>query len=667
LDSQDCNVGDRTRRTVNPCWLPAILALGLLGWGARMARAIDSPLEPLNKDEIGIAMKVLRASGKVGPETRFPVIALHEPPKADVLAWKAGAPVVRQALVVVYERSKNQTSEAIVDCAHSTLLSWKEIPDVEPPFTQEDINLTQEIVHADPQWQAAIRERSITDFEHVQVDPWSAGFYGLEGEKGIRVIRALSYYNAGSVNPYARPIEGVVAYIDMNRRKVFKVVDTGVVPVPRTTADYDEKSVGPLRSPPKPLQITQPDGPSFEMHGDEVLWQKWHFRFGMHPREGLVLYTVGYEDKGKVRPILYRASLSEMVVPYGDPGPGWFFRNAFDEGEYGIGHMVYSQEPNTDAPSNAQFFDAVFGDERGNPFDIPRAVSLYERDGGLLWKHVDEKTEINRSRRARELVLGWIATVGNYEYGFNWIFHQDGTLEMDVLLTGIMEPKAVKVAGMHDAYGHLITREIEAPHHQHFFNFRLDMDVDGQSNDVAEMNTVSVPPGPNNPYRNAFVAKQNTFRTEQEAERHLNQDSARFWLVTNPGVKNAVGEPVGYALVPENNALSYAAPDSSVLKRAGFLNAQLWVTSYDPSQIYAAGDYVNQSQGGDGLVRWVKANRPIEGKDVVLWYTLGITHVPRPEDWPVMPVVHAGYKLMPAGFFDRNPGIDVPDTSSRKK
>ena len=630
-----------------------------------IACAVESPLAPLTKQEIGIAIQVLRQSGKVGPDTRFPVIALHEPPKADVLAWKEGNPILRQALVVVYERSKDLTSEAVVDCAHSSLVSWKVIPGVEPPFTLEDINLTQDIVHADRDWQAAIRKRGISDFEHVQVDPWSAGFYGLEGEKGVRVIRALAYYNAGSVNPYARPIEGVVAYIDMNHRKVFKVVDTGVVPIPKTTADYDEKSVGPLRTPPTPLQITQPDGASFVVRGDDVSWQKWHFRFGMHPREGLILYTVGYEDKGRVRPILYRASLSEMVVPYGDPGPGWFFRNAFDEGEYGIGHMVYSQEPNTDAPSNAQFFDVTFGDERGNPFEIPRAVALYERDGGLLWKHVDEKTEINQSRRARELVLGWIATVGNYEYGFSWIFHQDGTLDMDVVLTGIMEPKAVKVAGKSDVFGHLVTQDIEAPHHQHFFNFRLDLDVDGQANDVMEMNTVSLPPGPSNPYHNALVAQEKPLRTEHEGQRQLNEGSARFWVVTNRGVRNAVGEPVGYALVPETNAVSYASPNSSLRKRAGFLNAQLWVTPYDSSQIYAAGDYVNQSQGGDGLVRWVKANRAIEGRDVVLWYTLGVTHIPRPEDWPVMPVVHAGFKLMPVGFFDRNPGLDVPTSPTR--
>jgi len=625
--------------------------------------AAEHPLEPLSKQEIAIAINVLRANDKVGRETRFPIIALLEPSKAEVLAYKPGAPIQREALVVIYERSTNETYEAVVDCSHSALVSWKKIPGVQPPLTEEEVRLTQEIVHADPQWQAAVRKRGIVDFEHIQVDPWSAGYYHLQGEDGVRIVRALSYYNAGSVNPYARPIEGLTAYLNMNTRKVFKVVDTGVVPVPKSTADFDDKSVGPLRTPPKPLQIGQPQGPSYEIHDGEVSWQKWHFRFAMHPREGLILYTVRYEDHGKLRSIMYRAGLSEMVVPYADPDPAWFFRNAFDEGEYGIGHMSYPEEPGSDAPPNAQFFDAVFGDERGAPFEISRAVALYERDGGLLWKHVDEKTEINQSRRARDLALGWIATVGNYEYGFNWVFHQDGTLEMEMLLTGIMEPKALQAPGQHDPYGHLVTPDIEAVHHQHFFNFRLDLDVDGPNdNSVVEMNTVALPPGKENPYHNAFVDKEQVLRTEQEGQRNLNLESARVWKVINRSVKNGAGEPVAYSLVPGDNAVPYASPESSMRKRAGFLNAQLWVTPYDPTELYAAGDYVAQSPGGDGLVRWVKANRSIDGKDVVLWYTLGLTHLPRPEDWPVMPVVHAGFRLVPTGFFDRNPALDVPSS-----
>src|SRR5205085_4577222 len=225
--------------------------------------------------------------------------------------------------------------------------------------------LVQKIVENDPQWQAAMRKRGITDFKNVQVDAWASGFFGTADENGARTARAVSYYNEGTKNAYARPIEGIIAYVNLNTKRVYKLIDTGVVPVPKQTGDFDMKSVGPLREAVKPLQTVQPQGVSFAVNGNEVRWQKWRFRFSMTPREGLVLHTVGYEDEGRLRPILYRASLSEMVVPYGDPQAGWFFRNAFDEGEYGVGRLALALEPQTDTPDNAVTFDAVFPGETG--------------------------------------------------------------------------------------------------------------------------------------------------------------------------------------------------------------------------------------------------------------------------------------------------------------
>ncbi len=619
------------------------------------------PLDPLSKEEITTAVEVLKAAGKVSESSRFPIIVLHEPPKAEVLSYKPGDPMRREAFVVVYERASNQTFEAIVDLKARQLLSWKEIAGVQPAFMIEDVLLTQSIVRADPLWQEAMKKRGITDFQKVQIEPWPAGYFGFPDEEGVRLVRGVSLYRGDSKNPYARPIEGVIAVVNLNAKKVIKVEDSGVVPVPEATADLDEKSVGELRAAPKPLHIIQPEGKSFEVRGHEVRWQNWRFRYALHPREGLVLYTVSYEDRGKARSLLYRASLSELVVPYGDPSAGWFFRNAFDVGETGIGKLALPLEARTDVPDNAILFSTVFAGEAGGAYEQPRTVALYERDGGVLWKHVDYLTNHNESRRARELVLSWFANVGNYEYGFNWVFQQDGTLEMEVLLTGIMAAKAVSGGKQHgDSYGHIVAQGIEAVHHQHFFNFRLDLDVDGTSNSVLEQNVEALPPGPKNPYHNAFVMKETLLRKELEAQRRLNLASGRKWRVINPSVKNELGQEVGYLLFPGENALPYAGPQSWISKRAGFMQAHLWVTQYEPTQINAAGYYVNQSRGGDGLPRWIKANRSIVNQDIVLWYTMGVTHIPRPEEWPVMGVHRAGFKLMPYGFFSRNPALTVP-------
>jgi primary-amine oxidase len=294
-------------------------------------------------------------------------------------------------------------------------------------------------------------------------------------------------------------------------------------------------------------------------------------------------------------------------------------------------------------------------------------VALYERDGGVLWKHVDYTSlpfVHNESRRARQLVLSWFANVGNYEYGFNWIFHQDGMLELEAHLTGIMAARGIAADENHASHdsphAHKVAPQVEAVHHQHFFNFRLDFDIDGTANSVVEMNTQALPPGKDNPYNNAFTMTENLLRTESQAQRQMNFASARKWKIINPSNKNSLGAPTGYLLLPGENAVPYAAPTSSVRKRAGFLNAHLWATPYAPDETYAAGFYVNQSKGGEGLPKWTKANRGLENQDLVVWYTLGVTHIPRPEEWPVMTVHKAGFKLLPSGFFSKNPALDVP-------
>ncbi|MGH9712275.1 MAG: primary-amine oxidase [Candidatus Acidiferrales bacterium] len=648
------------RRLLRFLALAFALLVGVQAWAA------DHPLDPLSQEEIVTTVQVLTKAGKVTGASRYLALELREPSKAEVLKFKPGAPFSRQAFVVVHEHATRKSFEAVVDLNTKQLVSWTELHGVQPPIPgDEEIEIMKKALRADTRWQEALGRRGITDLDAVTVDPWPVGFYGLDDEMGARMVNAIPYYKGRAVNYYARPIEGLRALVDLDTGRVMKVVDTGVVPIAKATADLDPNSIGHQRKPPTPLHIEQPDGPSYLRNGNEVKWQNWVFRFSLHQREGLVLRTVGYEDNARVRPILYRGSVSELLVPYADPGPNWYFRNVFDGGEVGLGWLTVSQEPLTDCPPNAEFFDAAVANEFGKPVSIPRAIALYERDGGLLWKHDDYDSHTNESRRGRELVLSSVATIGNYDYVFNWVFHQDGTLEMEVLLTGIMEPKGTAATKYHEHAGptheHLVAPNVAAVHHQHFLSFRLDLDVDGAAgNSVVEMNTETVPTGLTNPYGREFVMNETVLANEKDAIRQLNLASNRTWKVINPGVHNALGAPVGYALLPGENSVPFNSPDSYIRKRAGFISAPFWVTPYDPAEMHAAGEYPNQSPGGDGLPKWTAANRSIENQDVVVWYTLGITHIPRPEEWPVMPAHKAGFKLVPVNFFSRNPALEVP-------
>ena len=611
------------------------------------------PLTPLSADEIAAAARIIRESRRVPNEARFTLVTLDEPPKEAVLHHTA---TPRRAFAVLYDDASNRTFEAVANLATRKLDRLETIPNVQPMIDSEDSARVAQTLRAEPRWRQALSARGIHDMSRVAIISWSAGHFGLPGTETARVVRAVPYSLEGNTrNFYAHPIEGIVAHVNLTNLKVLDLLDTmRNVPVPTDAAELSAPFNLPLREPAAPLRITQPNGPGYKIEDGEVHWQKWRFRWALHPREGLVLYTVGYEDGGKVRPILYRASLSEMVVPYGDPAAGWFFRNSFDAGEFGLGLNASTMRPGIECPANCRTFDVAEAGSSGLPGTSHGAVAIYERDAGIVWKHDDE------ARRARELVIGYISTVGNYDYGFDWIFRQDGSLEMRVALTGIMAAKAV-ADGAHDAFSHMVGKNLAAPHHQHFFTFRLDFDVDGASpNRVVEMNSVAAPAGPRNRYGGGFEMTETTLATERDAQRNLDLASGRKWIVVNPTVKNALGHPTGYALLPGENAVPFALPESWVRKRAGLLNAHIWVTPYAANELYAAGDYPNQSKGGDGLPKWTSANRPIDSRDVVLWYTMGITHNPRPEDWPVMPVHSAGFKLVPWGFFSRNPAMDLP-------
>jgi primary-amine oxidase len=625
--------------------------------------AAQHPLDPLAETEINTAAKVVRAAPQFPADALFATIVLKEPLKSDVLDFKPGAAITRQAFAVILDRRGNRTFEAVVDLAAPRLQSWNQIKGVQAVVLEAEYEPFERAVRADPRWQEAMRKRGIKELEEVQIDYWAAGQVPPQFQ-GRRLLRAVSYFKGDSTNFYGRPIEGVDVLVDIGAEKVVDFVDTGAVPLPPPSQELDEKSTG-ARTAPKPMVISQPDGASFTISGQEVSWQKWRFRYTMHPREGLVLHTVGYEDDGRVRPILYRASLSEMAVPYGDPDKTWRWRSAFDVGEYGMGRLASPIERNTDAPSHATLIDATFASDTGDAYVLKNAVGIYERDGGLLWKHYESFSKTNESRRARELVIFFIATIGNYDYSVRWIFHQDGVLELDSELSGIMLPKGVRDTkvtghGVSHKSAHLVSANVVAPHHQHFFNFRLDFDVDGTGNSVHEMNTRAQAGGPGNPSLNGIIMEETRLASEAAAQRQMNMAAARTWSIVNPTAQNALGHRTSYILVPAVNSIPYVAPTSQVRRRAGFVNQHFWATRYNADQMYAGGAYPNQSLGGAGLSKWVANNESLTNQDVVVWYTMGVTHIPRPEEWPVMPVTHVGFKMIPGGFFSRNPALDVP-------
>jgi primary-amine oxidase len=498
----------------------------------------------------------------------------------------------------------------------------------------------------------------------VLTDVWAYGAALVpERYRGLRIGWSDVWYRASEDgNPYAHSVTGLHPVVDLGRMALLEIEDSlddgTAADRPEVMGEYLPQLIpAPLREV-KPLHISQPEGASFSLDGRLLSWQNWQMRLGFNYREGLLLHTVGFRDGQRLRPIAHRLSFAEMIVPYRDPTPDHYRRTAFDIGEWGLGFMTTSLERGCDCLGEITYLDAVLHDTAGEPRTIPNAICIHEEDHGVLWKHVDAAsgTEVRRSRR---LVVSFHVTVANYEYLVYWRFYQDGSIECEVQATGIMVTSYFP-EGSQPPYGALVDQRTYAPFHQHFIVARLDLDIDGQVNTVYATQSQALPVDSANPYGLGLVVQDTPLRTESEGKQDYDWQVQRAWKVVNETARNGLGNPVGYKLVPTGCFPAMLDPSSPAFRRAEVVGHTLWVTPYRADERWPCGDFPNLSEHDSGLPRWTAQNRSIENADVVLWYVFGIHHITRPEDWPVMPVDSTSFWLKPAGFFDRNPALDVP-------
>ena len=630
--------------------------------------ALAYPLDPLSLSEIAEAVAILKDEKSLAQTIRFPILRLEEPTKADMAEFRGGRQLARLAFILSLDVATGETHESIVDLTTKTVSVHQRMPLDQSPYGQPPVMLSEfetveATVKSDPRWIAAVKKRGITDEDIplVQIDPFSSGYFGREFEKGRRIVRAVSYWREDARdNGYAHPIEGVVAVVDLVKNEVVDLVDDDkVIAVPKKKRNYGQEAFPETRNGVKPLDIVQPEGPSFSVDGWKVEWQNWSFRVGFTPREGLVLHGLGIRDSDRIRPVIFRASVTEMVVPYADPTANHYWKSAFDAGEYGLGRLANCLELGCDCLGHIHYFDVPSADDFGQPIVMKNAICMHEEDYGILWKHYEFRNGIFEVRRSRRLVISFFATVGNYDYGFYWYLYQDGTIQLEAKLTGIIQTAAV-APGETYTWGGMVDDNLGGPTHQHFFNARLHMDIDGGGNTVSEHEFLPRPWGDDNPYGNVFDTKTRILKRELDSPAVANGETGRYWKVQNPNVKNTVGKAPGYKVVVMPSPLMLAQDGATVANRGGFAKKHIWVTAFDPKEKYASGDYPNVHAGGDGLTKYVQQNRNIENADLVLWHSFGHTHVCKPEDFPIMPVEYAGFTLKPNGFFASNIAMDLP-------
>jgi primary-amine oxidase len=620
------------------------------------------PLDPLSPTEYQQTAAVLRRDQGVSNAWRFASIELKEPAKIDVKAWSVGDTVPRRSFSVLWNTETNQTYEAVVDLIAESVESWTHIPDACPNFTIDEYHDVDHALHEHEGVLAALQERGITDPSLVLFDVWTYGKAVMPEQWRSRRLGWCDLWmrETPEGNPYAHPISGLKIIVDVNSLEVLEIEDHHDYGLPEVAGEYDPRLRGTQqRADLKPLEISQPEGVSFSIDGNELRWQNWSMRLGFNFREGPVIYQVAFDDHGTRREIAYRMSFAEMVVPYRDPGFDHYRRTAFDIGEWGLGYMTTSLELGCDCLGEIVYLDAVVHDSRGEPLIIDRAICLHEEDNAVLWKHVDSDTGAE-VRRMRRMVVSVHATVANYEYLIYWRFYQDGNIECEVRATGLMVTTPMEKDDDSSPYGTKVDVRTYAPFHQHFLIAKLDLDIDGDENTVIEVDSVIEPINQDNPPGLAMSTQNTIIESESQSARDFKWESQRTWKVINPDKWNRHGSNTAYKLVPGAALPSLMDSSSPIYQRAPVIGHSLWVTAYDDNERWPAGDYPTQSRQDTGITRWIVEDAPLIGTDVVLWYVFGIHHITRIEDWPIMPVDTISFWLKPFGFFDQNPSLDAP-------
>ena len=621
---------------------------------------IDHPLMPLTANEISEASRLVREEiGESRDKIRFESIELLEPKKTTVRSYRAGQSITRLAKVVVYKLGKMGVWIFKVSLSDSLIEEKHEIPTAQPMIQLEEFLDIENAVKSNNEFILACKRRGITDMSLVCVDAWSAGSFGHEEEKGRHISHTFAWLrNSETDHQYAHPIEGLNAIVDIKTLEVIRVNDNRNIPIPSSPGNYSSEFEKTPRKHLQPIIIKQPKGVSFKFVNGKLEWDKWSLVIGFNSREGLTLHDIACDE----RSVCYRASISEMVVPYGSPDPTHARKNVFDIGEYGIGKLANSLELGCDCLGAIQYLDCWVSDINGTPMQIKNGICIHEEDYGILWKHFDFRLNSTEVRRARRLVISSISTVGNYEYASYWYLYLDGEIEFEIKATGIINTVGC-IPYQGNKYGTEVSPGVIGQIHQHIFCARLEMAIDGDKNSVFQCDTIAEPTGKNNPYGNAFYVRDK--RIEREGGLNRDFDKQRYWKFVSEKNKNYMGGKTAYKLEPKGSIGTFHDPYGPSGSRMGFIFKPLWVTPFDPQERFPAGDFVNGSKSGEGLPAFIKKKRSVKDTEVVAWHVFGLHHLPRLEDYPVTPCVRTGFKLTPLGFFDKNPGIDLaPETES---
>ncbi|MBO6755976.1 MAG: tyramine oxidase [Roseibium sp.] len=634
------------------------------------AFAQSHPLDGLSAEEITSVTTILRDNGTATDDTLYPLIELREPHKSEV---RSGSAPDRKATVHLFK--DGTFHEAVVNITDREVERAAPL-DGQPMVMFAEFITAMETALGDPRMAAGLEKRGLTP-DDVFCLPLTAGNFFTDAEQGKRLMKVPCYVNPTGSNFYAKPIEGLFAAVDLAAAEVLDVIDEEPVAIPQDAWGYTEEEIAgraSLRADRVTAAVTGEPGSGITVNGSQISWDIWQMRVRTDKRPGVVLSDINVRDGDRWRSVLYQAHLSEVFVPYMDPTSGWYWRTYMDSGEYGFGLFLSPLTRGVDCPSYATFLPALIHDDNGNPLEIPDALCVFERNiGDPAWRHFEVFAQgpdtfvPAEGRPDTELVVRSASEVGNYDYLIDYRFKQNGEIHIKIGATGLDAVKGVNSTSMADAtaakdtrYGRLIAPNLVAPYHDHYFNFRLDFDIDGPDNTMMVQNIVAGDVPADSPRKSFWTVRSDRVDSEKAGTFQISAFKPKYFHIMNTNADGYLGYRPGYMI--HHGSIAYGPFDfegDPPMVRNRYIENSVWTTAYDPEERYAGGKLAFASDGSDGLHAWIEDDEDLTNTDLVTWFTAGFHHIPRMEDWPVMSTEWKTVHIMPMNFFPMNPAITI--------
>lgn len=413
-------------------------------------------------------------------------------------------------------------------------------------------------------------------------------------------------------------------------------------------------------------KFVEPNGRRYIVVGNHVKYIDWDFHVHMRSSTGLQIFDVRFQEER----IAYEISLQDAVVMYSGFGPSQSSTVHYDTSLL-MGRLSFEMVPGVDCPDTAVFLDTHHFVDTSTPRKVKNAICIFENNGGIpLRRHYEsDKRGGFKSYGGLvdyHLVVRTIVSVWSYDYIFDYIFHQNGAIQVKVSQTGYIQ--ATYALPYESNFGFNMHEFVVGTLHQQLFHFKVDLDINGPRNRYATLET-SVRTKPSQWYRDrnhTFIGFERVDRKREHDVIYETNDISkqRFDIIYNNEATSKFGSNRAYRIF--NLAISdLLLDDANVANAARWAKYPLAVTQFKDTEemstsIYAQNDPWNPVVDFD---RFLLNNESIVDEDLVAWVTMGRIHIPHTEDVPSSSTTGNQYTffLLPFNYFTECPSVGSPN------